>query len=152
MGSSIPAATDYLLGLAAQAAPGAVVADGWPTSLGRSMFGVGTDRPPIEDSGEAANGTRAFISLGAQRVDENYGIPCWIYQASGDPQKTLRDAAFAIFDQFYTLLRADLTLGGALSQYAAVNDLRVEGPKTADEAGKGQYCLVMFTVTCQNRY
>lgn len=159
MSSSIPAAIDYLLGLANQAAVvvavGTVVTDGWPDELGTSMFGVGATRPPDTDVGTQAAGSLNYRDLGARVVDETYGVPCYIYSAAGSSQSVLRIASFALWEAFFPLLRADLTLGGALANgnnYARIADFGIEGPKSAEEAGSGRYCLLTFTVTCENRY
>lgn len=159
-GSSIPAAIDYLLTLAQQAATavgvGTIVSDGWPAGIGESMFGVGADRPPETVDGSQAAGLLNYRDLGARTVDETYGVPCYIYSGSGGTsQSTVRLASFALWNAFFPLLRADLTLGGALgngNNYARISDFGIEGPKSAEEAGSGRYCLLTFTVVCENRY
>ena len=160
MSSSIPAATDHLLTLANQVATtigsGLVVADGWPSTYSEYMFGVGGDAPLTTD-GEESVGAASFIGLGAHTVEEKYAIPCWIYRhVGGAKQKTARDAVFAVWAAFIPLLRADLNLGGALNPPggigAGVTDFRLVGPASQEEASKGRFSLLTFSITCSNRY
>lgn len=152
--SSIPDAIDYLVSQAQAAAVGTptVVSDGWNTGA-LQMFAVGADRPPVSDSGEQSTGAGGILTLGQAMVEERYGIPCWVYAASGGTQKECRDAVFTLWNAFIVLVRADLSLGGALQPGPAqISQFRLEGPKTADEAGSGRYALLMFTVTCLHLY
>lgn len=161
MGSSIPAAIDWLIGLANQVKAATtdfdlIVHDGWPASLGTTMFAVGADSPPDDTDGQQADGSQDYRDLGARVVDEVYGVPCYIYAAAGGTdQKSCRDRVFTVWDAFFPLLRADLTLGEALANgnnYARITGFNLVGPKSSEEAAKGRYALLKFTVTCQNRY
>jgi hypothetical protein len=151
--SSIPAATDYLLDRAAQAITAAgtdtILTDGWPSSLGVSMFGIGADRPPLEPSGQQASGTDALLTLGQPLMQERYSIPGYIYDATGGTsQKACRDAVFAIWDEFVTRLRADLNAGTIPVLVMNVESITLEGPKSVEEADSGRYALLTFSIAC----
>jgi hypothetical protein len=156
--SGIPAAIDYLVGLGNQLKesgdfPGLVVNDGWPGAMAPLMYTVGADRPPTEPQGTQADGSASWKGLGNLTVEENFGVPGYIYSATGGAQTACRLAAFAVWDAWFPLFRADLSLGGALSTFpAGITNFRVEGPKSVEEAGDGRYCLILFTVQCENRY
>lgn len=152
MGSSIPAVIDYLSTLADTVTSGldVQVSDGWPSNLGLRMFGVGIDQPPTEPSGDQATGTDAIFTLGNVGLKEGFGVPCYIYDASGGTdQKACRDAAFALFDPFLEALQADPSLGGACL-VGMVADVAVTGPRSTDEAAKGRFCIISFSVVCTN--
>lgn len=155
--SSVPAAYTYILGLAEQVAAGAsvktIVSDGWPEEQGPSMFAVGCDEPPDADSGQMVTGTAGILTLGQMSIQENYGIPCWIYSSAGGvAQASVRNASFALWSAFVDLLRADPFLGGTVTGPAQINNFSYRGPKTADEAGGGRYGLILFTVSLMNIY
>lgn len=151
--SSIPASIDYLIAKA-NAAVAAVgsntsVSDGWPTDLKLSMIGIGIDRPPEAPSGSQGSGTDALLTLGHPQMQERYAIPCYIYDASGGKsQKKCRDAAFALWNAFVGLLRADLNAGTIPVLIMNIADISLEGPKSAEEADEGRYALISFTVAC----
>lgn len=155
--SSIPAAVDYLVGLATQAVvgiPGAVVADGWTDERSGAMFGVGTDAPPFfEGESTTIEGPPSWAGLGAKRIEEDYTIPCYIYVGIGGvDNRAVRASAFSVWDAFLPLVIADLTLGGALKggRYAEITTLGAQGPKTPEEAQGGRYCLIRFSVHCRS--
>lgn len=133
-----------------------IIADGWPASLGPAMFGVGSDRPPPDSSGTEIQSTQEYVGQSPYKVDEEISIPCWIYYAAGGTDEASpRTKAYAAYSDFFTRIRADLTLGGALvdgNNYARIDSLTLEGPKSQQEASDGRYALLMFTVICGNRY
>lgn len=152
MGSSIPSVVDYLLTLATTATAGldVAVSDGWPSNLGVRMFGVGIDQPPTDTSGEQAFGTEAIFTLGNVGLKEGFGVPCYVYDASGGTdQKACRDAAFALFNPFLEGLQADPSLGGSCL-VGMVADVSVHGPRSTDEASSGRFCVISFSVVCTN--
>lgn len=157
MPSSIPAAIDYLAGLAEQTATqvdGLLTCEGWPAVFGDFMFGVASDAPPTHTTGSAASGVVTY-DIGQVRFTEQFGVPCWIYRhVGGTSSKPARDDVFAAFNAFVALLRTDLTLGGALAigEYAGLGEIHLQGPATEDEAAKGRYALLLFSVTGENRY
>jgi len=159
VGSAIPAVVDYLKGLADTVATASssevIVTDGWPTLLGHTMFGIGVDRPPDLSSGQAADGPVAVLTLGNATLVEQFAVPCYIYRgAGGTDQKACRDAVFAVFDPFIEQLRADLLAqpSAVPCLTAMVSNVALEGPKSEDEAAKGRYALLAFTVMCRNLY
>lgn len=160
MGTAAPTAYAHLLGLAAETKAAVdtrlIIADGWPASLGERMFGLGTDRPPPETAGPRIESTQEFVGQAPYKVDEAFAIPCWVYYGSGGTnQSGLDQLAYAVYNDFFTRIRSDLTLGGALvdgANYARIDQVTLEGPRSQQEAEDGRYALLLFTVTCQNRY
>lgn len=158
MPTSIPAAFDYLLGLGAQATAGvprAVVADGWSDSIDRVMFGVGAAGPPFFDQ-EAADtqvsGTPSWAGMPKQ-AQEDYTVPQYIYVGIGGTDlRSARLLACQIWDAWFPLFLADLSLGGALRgrQGAELSSLTGSSPRSADEAAGGRYYLLQFPVRCQS--
>lgn len=158
MGSSIPPVIDYLTTLATTATqqasePDWIVADGWPASLGERMFGVGSDRPPEGGQGSEVEGSVQWKGLGGYTVEEDYDVPCWVYSgAGGTDTAACRRSAFALWDLWFPLFRADLTFGGLLVLPASITAFRAETTKSPEEAKTGRYCLILFNVSIQNRY
>lgn len=160
-GSSIAAATDYLISLATSSSAAftvngqpVLVCDGYPTSKAQGMFVIGLDQPP-EDANAATVGTRTWGPLGAKPVTEDYSIPCYINCWSGGTnQKSLRDTAVQIFDAFFFGLWSDLTLGGALEGglNAEVVDLSLIPTASGAGATEGRRALITFAVHCRSRY
>lgn len=152
-------AIDYLYGLAQQASAGVLVegkpvmvVDGQPVELAFGMFVVGLTQPPPDPAGEAS-GTRSWAELGAGRLQEDYTIPCYIdVRVSGAVQKKARDQALALFDAFWQLLAADLTLGGVLAggRYAEIINLTSTPTAVGTAAEEGRRQLVTFDVHCRN--
>lgn len=158
MGSSVPAVTDRLVAIATEAT-GTLpdqwsVTDGWPSRVAQQMFGVGTDRPPEGGEGTAHTGAVTPKDLGARTMQEDYTVPCWIYVGGGGVnQSAMRVKAFEAWDAFLALFYADPTLGGAVGPYPALIDqFTSESAKSPDEAAEGRYCLILFTVSVQNRF
>lgn len=160
MTSAVPAAIDYLIGLAQQAVTGvsgAVVADGWTHQESPTMFGVGIAAPPFfeAEAQSETQGNPQWVGLGNIYLEEDFAIPCYIYVGEGGTDNsTVRTKAFAIWDAFLPTLKttAGLTLGGALKQgrNADVSGFAIRGPRTAAEAEGGRYCLIQFSIHCQN--
>lgn len=156
---SIGAATDYLVNIAASAVSGmtvngqpVVVADGEPDELTFGMFVIGLDTPPPDTSGDTA-GTRAWMGLGAKRVEDDYLIPCYVdVRVAGNVQKTARDAAVGIFNAFWPLFAADLTLGGALTggRYAEIVNYIATARSVGTVAEPGRRQFIQFAVHCRS--
>lgn len=156
---SIGAATDYLYTKAQTATSGllvngdpVLVIDGWPDEVAFGMFVIGLSSPPPDGAAETS-GTRAWAALGAQRTQEDYTIPCYIdIRVAGKTQKTARDISESIFNTFWALLAADLTLGGALKggRYAEITDFNCLPGNlgTVGEPGRRQFTT--FGVHCRN--
>lgn len=157
MPSSIPAVIDYLLDKAIAAAGDAggdeiAVDDGWPEEVAERMFGVGIDKPPdaVDPAGEEASGTQGILTLGNLLLEEGFGVPNYIYDGTGGTnQKTCRDAAFDIFNPFMESLRDDPSMGGRCL-VSVIGNLAITGPRTAQEAARGRFCLIQFVVVCKS--
>lgn len=153
--SSIPAAIDYLVAtvrLLPECGPPVTVHDGFPAGTGNPAVAIGV--VPHEDGVTARESIHA--QLGAQAEYETFNIPVIIESWVGggeEAMKPARDAAFRIFDAINTAVRADRTLGGALHGGAAIlTSTRVDQTATAEAAGEGRACSVMFLVNCKNRF
>lgn len=156
---SIGPATDRLYGFAQQAVVGITVngkpmqaSDGQSQTPVFGMFVIGVTEPE-GDSNTIATRTYEGQGLGQQQFLEDYVIPCYIdVRVSGGVQKIARDLAETAFNNFWVLLKADKTLGGALTggRYAEISDL-TESPMTAGTAAeKGRRHLIRFGVHCRN--
>lgn len=159
MTSSIPAAITNLLAKATQAisgVTGAIVADGWTDQIAPVMFGIGSPMPPFfEGEQTPIEGQPEWAGLGNIYLQEDFVVPCYIYAGAGGVDTSdIRATAFAIWDVFLPLLKADTSLGGALQmgRDAALGTFTVSGPRSAEEAQGGRYCLIRFDVHCQNLY
>lgn len=156
---SIGPATDYLYTQAQTVCAAvtvngaqAVAVDGWPYELDWGMFVVGLSAPPPDPVGDTT-GTRSWASLGQMRLQEDYTIPCYIDVRVGEAtQKQVRDLTASLFDPFWALLRADLTLGGVLGEgrYAEITDLTSTPSNVGTAAEQGRRQLVTFGVHCRN--
>lgn len=153
--SSIPAAIDYLVSTVRalpECAPPVSVHDGFPAGTGNPAVAIGV--VPNEDGVTARESVHA--QLGAQAEYETFSIPVAIESWIGggeEAMKPARDAAFTIFNAINTAVRADRTLGGVLHGGAAIlTSTRVDQTVTADAAGEGRSCSVMFLVQCKNRF
>ena len=156
---SVGAATDYLVQTATQAAVGitvegqlVVVHDGEPATVTLGQFVIGLSDPPPQMAGDTT-GTRGFMGVGAQRLEEDYTVPCYIdIRVPGTVQKTARDIAVSVFDAFWPLIRADLTLGGALKggRYAEITEVTHMASNVGTVAEPGRRHLIAFGVHCRN--
>ena len=157
MTSSVPAVFDQLLALGTAATfglPGAVIADGWSDDISGTMFGVGSETPPFLEGGQATNvdGVANRMAMGALDALEDYTIPGYIYIGQGGVDNSaVRADAFAVWDAFFDLFNADPTLGGALNDYANLARFSATGPRSAEEAQGGRYCLIQFWIRCQHQ-
>lgn len=156
MTSSIPGAINALIALAKESIvgiSGATVADGWVKAPSKVTFAIGSDAPPVDDAGTAAEGTSTWKGLGNKEVEELYGIPCWILAVGGGTdQAKLRTAAFEVWDAFVPLYKQATTLNSALTITSAITNFRLQQTRSVDEGGVGRYALLLFTVQCQSRY
>lgn len=163
MGTSVAAATDYLLATIATAtgsitAPNGqpvLVVDGYPLTRAQCSVVVGLDAPPdLASTGPA--GTRAWVGTGQPgRTQEDYTIPVYIdVWQGGTNMQAVRNLAVSIFDAIWAALKADLTLGGALSGElpAEVDEVRWIPTDSGDQAAQGRRMLCQFGVRCRNRY
>jgi hypothetical protein len=149
---TIGPATDYLYGLAADACTAqsvGVAVDGEPNTLELAMFVVGLDNPPPELSGETRwTGTSPI--LGGESAAEDYLIPCYIdVRQAADDQKTVRDIACGLFNEFWNALMADRSLGGVLAGGGAVVVNVTGTPRRVGTAAEnGQRFFITFAVRC----
>jgi hypothetical protein len=143
---------DYLYttisALPACAAPVAVH-DGWPgVYMADDMVCIGGTPADTEQSA-----ARGYVSLGAQKVDEEYEIPIYVRSyRGGTDQKAARDAAKTIYYAIEAALRADLTLGGNLNIHPAIVGTLNVKQTSAEDATEGRIAEVEFGVRCKNRY
>lgn len=152
-------ATDYLVGKAQLAVTGVTVSgqpvlvvDGEPSVLAPGMFVIGASEPPTEGSVAETVVRRDWDGLGAKRVTDEFTVPCYIdVRLAGTSAKAARDAAESIFNAFWPLIKADLTLGGALSLFAAVNDITEQPSNLGTVAEPGRRHLIKFGVICRNQ-
>lgn len=156
---SVGAATDQLVTLATTAVTGitvngdpVLVSDGQPDELAFGMFIIGLSQPPPENLGDTT-GTRSWASLGALHLEEDYTIPCCIdVRVAGKVQKTARDLVEQVFNAFWTLFAADLTLAGALKggRWAEIVNLTFTPANVGSTAEPGRRQLADFGVHCRN--
>lgn len=151
MTSQIPAATTHLFNLAKRSVvgeDGAVVHDGWTDERSSVMFGISVQAPPFFEAEEQA-AIQAFpqwVGIGPPFMDEDFIIPGYIYVGvGGTDYPAVRTRAFAIWDKFVPLIRADLTLGGTV-YIAEIPSLTARGPRSHEEAQGGRYCLIQFGI------
>lgn len=155
---SIGPATDYLYGLAQQAVTGITVNgkamkanDGPSLTPVYGMFVI-NGVPDPEASADTTE-TRTWPALGAQKLEEDYVIPCYIdVRVPGDTQKTARDIAETAFNAFWALVKPNMqTLGGALSsRYAEITELTETASSVGTAAEPGCRHLIRFGVHCRN--
>lgn len=158
-GVSIGAVTDYLYGRAQAAVVGVVVngeaalaVDGEPDAVSFGMFVVGMNEPPPDGTG-VTDAIREWDGLGAQRIREDYTIPCYIdVRVPGNKQKPARDAAEAMFNTFWASISVDKTLGGLLTggYFAELDALAYHPSNVGTVAEPGRRQLVTFGVHCRN--
>jgi hypothetical protein len=68
-----------------------------------------------------------FRVLGAQKIDEEYRLPIHIQaHKEGDVEKDAEERFWTLREEVIGTLRADLTLGGILNQWAGTFPTRVE--------------------------
>lgn len=145
MASTIPAAIDGLVALATAACPAPVmVFDGYPTTDSPQMVVIGGDVEP-----SPADGSVAPEYLGRQLADENYHIGVVITCWTGDvDQKSVRDQAFALYDQIRAALRATPLAGGLIAAYFDPITLHQTTVETAEQ---GRRAVLTTAVNCQAR-
>lgn len=156
---SLGAAVDYLYGLAQQAATGVtvndepvLVVDGEPDLVAFGMFVVGMSEPPPDLAGDITI-ARDWEGLPARYLVEDYTVPCYIdVRVPGGEQKTARDLAESLFNAFWALVKADLTLGGLLQggRSAAISEVTSTSSNVGSAAEKGRRQLIRFGVHAQN--
>lgn len=154
----VTCATTAVNGLTAQGKP-FLVFDGWPTAMAAGMFVIGLDSPWGADTPPSGDtrGTRSWVALGVKAVAEDYTIPSYIDVRSagkGVTQKTVRDLAHQAFDDFWTQVKADTTLGGALQPgpaFVEIADFASTPSSVGDAAEQGHRQLVTFGVHIRNR-
>jgi len=83
-----------------------LVADGYPITYppsGSPLVGVGAESPMLEATSGA--GTRAYVELGAQNVDEDFTIPCYVaVSVGGNRQDIARNTTIAVYDGICALI------------------------------------------------
>lgn len=156
---SVGPVTDYLFATA-QTAVAAItvrnlpvqVVDGPPRELTPGMFFVGiTDsHPEVQGSTTVV---RRLLGVGAKRVEDEFTVPCLIdVRMPGNDQKAARDAAESIFNAFWPLVAADLTLGGTLHEgrIAEISEITETPALLGTVAEPGRQQLIAFGVHCRD--
>ena len=154
MGTKVGAAMDYLVTTVTElpecAAP-VVVSDGYTSRRSDTIVWLGVTN---EDGSSEVD--VEWAGLGASREDESFDIPCLVeaYRGGGDEAvKPARDAAVTILDAINAAVRADRSLGGALTTgAAALRAIRLVQTADPEEAGDGRYARIYFAVRCTNRF
>jgi hypothetical protein len=156
MGTSIGAATDWLIAnftpAVAAVNPFVLVGDSVPLMDAASYVVVGRSLP---DDPLAPSGTQIITAIGQNKVDEEYVIPCFVVAAvAGPSQKPSRDAVIALYDACAHVVTVDRTLGGTLSKWAEIVNIRVVAANAKDTDKAGALCStwIGFDVQCKNHY
>lgn len=147
---TLPAAIDFLVsGPAATlraVTPTVVISDGLPVEASDDEVIVGVSPRDTDTEGEMP-----FIAFGAM-LQESYDIPvAFSSWRGGSSQKTARDAVYALFNAWLTWLRANNTLGGALTFPVELRSL-VYIPTTQRDPtrGEGRRATITFDVHCHS--
>ena len=173
MGSSVPAAIDYLYGaltagVTVQTAPGqsvtvpplssidptVVVSDNEPVISSETQVVIGRTSPDSAASGDI---DWTYQELGAGRMAEAYTIPGYIaVWRPGPAQKPARDAVWVLGDALISLVHTDPTFGGLLQRGRIARLSRVAFHQTQDDqdtAGGGyMFACIDFEITVENTY
>lgn len=144
MTSAVPAAVTGLLALLT-AALDCDVHDGPPvTAATPDYVCVGFDPA----GGDAVEFTREWVSLGAQRREEEFDVVCVAGTSSGDlSMSARRTRVFDLLDTIEAAVQADLTLGAAVR----VAHVLGSGSLLQDQDEQGATAMVRFRVRCTAR-
>lgn len=151
MGSSVPAALDYLADRihALPAVKGTPVSDGWPAQRGDRLIAIGVT-PEEDDSGILAR----YAELSREEY-ESVEVPSIVIVRCGGAgaAKKARQEAFRLFDAIRTLIREDRRLGGAIVPGTPARVARWAMDQTANarQAGEGRTCEIRWTLTWEHR-
>jgi hypothetical protein len=159
MGTSIGAAIDYIVAglpaLLTAAIPTAQLADNEPALQSDSLVVIGRTDP---ENAIGSDGTQMIVTLGANRRQEEYVIPCFVQvYRPGPAQKTARDAAITLFDVTARFIASDPTLGGALQQgrYAYIDKMQLIQTRDSEDTGSSgamRLAVVTFNIHAANHY
>lgn len=122
-----------------------------PPVIPAPLLVIGADAPLTSF---AEDGTRKYVELGPNGVDEDYNVPCYILTFRGDTnQAAARAQALSIFDGFVKMVAQDMTLGGNLlsGRWAEIVDIQIV-QTDPDQANDGRCCVIAFKVHCVNHY
>ena len=156
MGSSVPAALDYLastiptLPAVMDFQPRVAFSDGWPDKRGDVMV-VLAGTP---DGSDAQNLTQSYSMLSGQEHEDVAVVSTiWVRRAGVDMASRARRDAYSILDAINDLIRSDRRLGGAIStgMPARISNIRTLQTSSAKQAGTGRACEVRWTLTWQHR-
>ncbi|SCL31963.1 hypothetical protein GA0070616_4365 [Micromonospora nigra] len=153
MGSSIPAALDYLAREIPLLEPvreaSVAVSDGWPTQRSDRMIAIGV-LPEDEDTSVVVS----YAELSRQEY-EDVEVPCIVVVRCGGSTATAdaRRGAYALIDAIQELVRSDRRFGGAIEPGLPARIVRSAVSQTADvrQAGEGRVCEVRFTLAWRHR-
>lgn len=152
MGSSIPAAVDYLVAAIRgldEAQPPVAVSDGWPTTRSDTEIVIGIDT----DDGETAV-TGAYAELSREEY-EGVEVPCVIavHRAGQNASSRARTDAYALLDAVKALVASDRRFGGAIRPGMPARVVRwsMQQTSSAQQAGEGRVCVLTFVVGWQHR-
>jgi hypothetical protein len=150
---------DYLVTKAGTAIAGLpdewAVSDGEAREVGNFMFVVGVNEPPADGGTAQVTAARSYVSLGAQKIEQDLTFPCYIdarvSEVDATSQKAARDKAESAFNAFWPLLKADLTFGGLLAVDAAIPTVTGEPRPVGTAAEPGRRFLIKFDVLGRTR-
>ncbi|KXK63356.1 hypothetical protein AWW66_03315 [Micromonospora rosaria] len=153
MGSSVPAALEYLAATTATLAPvqqlRAAVVDGWPAVRGDVLIVYGV--VPGDGDSDAATPVAELSREDYEAVQ----VPAVVIvrrAAAGATQRARRDA-FALLDAIREMIRADRRLGGAVKPGDPARMVGWTMSQTAEakQAGEGRVCQIEFTLGWTHR-
>ncbi|WP_431976177.1 hypothetical protein [Micromonospora haikouensis] len=153
MGSSVPAAMEYLAATTRTLAPvqelRATVADGWPTARSDVLIAYGV--VPGDGDSDAATPI-AELSKQDYEAVQMPGVVIVRRVGTGANERARRDA-FALLDAIREMIRDDRRLGGAVvpGDPARMSGWTLTQTAAAKPAGEGRTCTIQFTITWTHR-
>jgi hypothetical protein len=153
-GTSIAKVFDYLVqGLPAPAAvvaPNVVVADDVPGYTSEDLIVIGRAGSDESDSGQT---TLQYGALGAQRIDEAYTVPGFVYaERQGPGAHDARVAATALIDVVVSFVHADPLLGGNVNRPCQLTQMTITQYGDPGDTGAQTWCSISFGIAVQNTY
>ena len=155
MGSSVPAALDYLAlhipKLSAVTALKAAFSDGWPGAGGKADTMVVLAGTPDADA-QSIGQTYAMLSNN-EHEDVSIVSTIWVRRVGLKMASTARRDAYGILDAINELIRSDRNLGKAIipGTPARISQIRTTPTPNAKSAGTGRTCELRWTLTWQHR-
>lgn len=164
MSSAVPAATTDLVTKARTATSSyrfhnqpVVVEDGPPDSPTGVTLCIGLREPPdfAGGTGSGTRSTREWYGMAAAETIEDFTVPCYIdviAPGTTEAAAATRQAASDILDLFWTVIRADPSLGGVVSGLARIPAAEFIPSGVTRGSQQGRRTTVLFGVRCINEY